>query len=56
MFWIFILMAGLALTFAQLGAYSVLVGILSLGLKLAILAIVFLVVALVWRKYFSAKK
>jgi hypothetical protein len=55
MFWIFILVAVLALMFVKLGVYSVWVTVLSAGLKLAVLVIAFLLIALAWRKYFRAK-
>ena len=56
MFWIFILLAGLALTFSTLGAYSVLISVLSGVLKLALLVIAGLSIALIWRKFFGEKK
>lgn len=52
MFWTFLLFAGLAAVFAQLGAYSVMVALLSGGLKLALLVIAGFVIALLWRKVF----
>ena len=52
MFWTFMMFAGLAAVFAQLGAYSVWVVLLAGGLKLALLAIAGLVVVLLWRKLF----
>jgi hypothetical protein len=53
MFWTFLMMTGLALVFAQLGAYSVLVAVLAGGLKLALLIIAGLVIAILWRKMFQ---
>ncbi len=53
MFWTFLMMTGLALVFAQLGAYSVLVAVLAGGLKLAFLIIAAFVIAIVWRKVFQ---
>ncbi|MBV5337677.1 MAG: hypothetical protein J0653_06985, partial [Deltaproteobacteria bacterium] len=56
MFWIFILGTGLALTFAKLGAYSVLVSMLSSGLTLALLIIACMTVHLLWRKVIGGNK
>ena len=53
MFWTFLMMTGLALVFAQLGAYSVLVAVLAGGLKLALLIIAAVVIVLLWRKVFQ---
>lgn len=53
MFWTFLIVIGLALVFAQLGAYSVLVVMLAGGLKLALLVIAVFVIALLWRKVFQ---
>jgi hypothetical protein len=53
MFWTFLMMTGLALVFAQLGAYSVLVAVLAGGLKLAILIIAAFVIVILWRKVFQ---
>jgi hypothetical protein len=53
MFWTFLMMTGLALVFAQLGAYSVLVAVLAGGLKLALLIIAGFVIVLFWRKVFQ---
>lgn len=53
MFWTVLIFAGLAFVFAQLGAYSVWVGLLAGGLKLALLVIVGLLIALLWRKVLS---
>lgn len=50
MFWIFILFASLAAFFVKLGAYSVWVSMLALFLKLAVIIIVVLSVALLWKK------
>ncbi len=47
------MMTGLALVFAQLGAYSVLVAVLAGGLKLALLVIAVFVIVLLWRKVFQ---
>lgn len=55
MVWIFALLMGLALVFFKLGSASVWVGILTLGFKLSIFVITFLVVALIWKK-FKAKQ
>ncbi|MCX9157783.1 hypothetical protein OPU71_16795 [Niveibacterium sp. 24ML] len=40
MFWIVLLLGGLSLTFAQLGALSVTVTFLSIALRLALLALI----------------
>ena len=53
MFWTFLILSGLALLFAQLGAYSVWVVLLAGGLKVALLVIAGLVITLLWRKVFS---
>jgi hypothetical protein len=53
MFWTFLMMTGLALVFAQLGAYSVLVAVLAGGLRLALLVIAGFVIVLLLRKVFS---
>lgn len=55
MFWLAIIGIGVAFTFIKLGALSVWVGILAAGIKLALLAIVGLVAALLWRKVSSSK-
>jgi membrane protein implicated in regulation of membrane protease activity len=52
MFWTFLLIAALALVFMKLGAYSVLVALLSGGLQLALFIIFGLVIAMLWRKIF----
>jgi hypothetical protein len=49
MFWTFLLFAVLALVFVKLGAYSVWVGILSIGIKAALVIICLLTTALAWR-------
>lgn len=53
MFWAFLLCTGMALVFAQLGAYSVWVVLLAGGLKLAFLVIAILAIVLLWRKVFQ---
>jgi hypothetical protein len=53
MFWTFLMFTGLAVVFAQLGAYSVLVAVLAGGLKLALLIIAGFVIVLLWRKVFQ---
>lgn len=52
MFWGFLLLTGLAAMFAQLGALSVWVSVLKLGLMLALLALVVMGIVLFWRKVF----
>jgi hypothetical protein len=53
MFWTFMMFTGLAIVFAQLGAYSVLVAVLAGGLKLALLVIAGFLIVLLWRKVFQ---
>ena len=55
MIWLVIIGIGMAITFVKLGALSVWVGVLAAGIKLALLAIVGLVAALLWKKIFAAK-
>jgi uncharacterized protein YqfA (UPF0365 family) len=55
MFWLAIIGIGVAFTFVKLGALSVWVGILAAGIKLALLAIVGLVVALIWKRVSGSK-
>lgn len=50
MFWTFILIVALALTFVRLGAYSVLVSVLSGSLQLAMLVIAALTIVIIWRR------
>ena len=49
MFWKFLVFVGLAASFTQLGASSVMVGILATGLKAAIFIIAALAVVLFWK-------
>ena len=53
MFWAFLMFTGLAAVFAQLGAYSVLVAVLAVGLKVALVVIAGFVIVLLWRKAFQ---
>jgi hypothetical protein len=53
MFWGFLLLTGLAFVFAQLGAMSVWISVLKLGLMLALLALVVMGIVLLWRKVFG---
>lgn len=50
MFWVFILVAALGLGLIKLGTYSVWVTVLYGGLQLALLVIVGLTIALIWRR------
>jgi len=50
MFWGFLLFAGLAAVFAQLGAMSVWLTVLKGGLMLAFLIIAVMGIVLLWRK------
>jgi hypothetical protein len=52
MFWGFLIFAGLALVFAQLGAMSVWLTVLKGGLMLALLIVVVMAILLLWRKVF----
>ncbi len=56
MFWGFLLLTGLAFVFAQLGALSVWVTVLKLGLMLALLLMAVISIVFVWRKVFSVRK
>jgi hypothetical protein len=56
MLWAFILVVGLAIVLVKLGVYSMLVGVLSVGLKLALLVIAVLTIVLVWYRVIGAKK
>ena len=49
MFWNFLVFVSLAASFSQLGASSVTIGILSVGLKAAIFIIAALAVMLLWK-------
>lgn len=53
MFWGFLLLTGLALVFIQLGAMSVWVTVLKLGLMLALLVLAAMVIVVLWRKIFQ---
>ncbi len=55
MFWIVLLFSGLGMMFFKLGAMSVTVELLSLGLRVAMLAIFCAVLLLLWRKIFGNK-
>jgi hypothetical protein len=52
MFWGFLIFAGLAFVFAQLGAMSVWLTVLKGGLMLALLIVVVMAILLLWRKVF----
>lgn len=53
MFWIFLLLTALAAVLIKLGAASVMVSVLSMGLKAAVIAIAILGVLLIWKRLFS---
>ena len=53
MFWGFLLLSGLAFVFVQLGAMSVWVVVLKLGLMVALLVLVVMGIVLLWRKLFT---
>ncbi len=50
MFWIFILVVGLATMVFKLGSYSAWITVLAIVLKLAILGIAILAAAFVWQR------
>ncbi len=53
MFWTFIIVSMLGMLIFKLGAYSVLVIVLSNLLKIAVVLLVGISVLMFWRKYFS---
>ncbi len=55
MFWVFLLLVILAIVFAKLGAYSVWFAIFKGGLLLAVVVIIGLAIALLWRQVFGQK-
>ena len=55
MFWGFLLLTGLAFVFAQLGAMSVWVSVLKLGLMLALLVLAVTGIVLLWHMVFVSK-
>lgn len=56
MFWIFMLIAGGAVTFMKLGMYLVLIKVLMIALAAAGLIIAALVVMMVWRRVFPGRR
>jgi hypothetical protein len=52
MIWVFVLGAGLALTFSTLGALSVWVKLLAIGLKAALFVLGILSLAFIWKHLF----
>lgn len=56
MFWGFLLLSGLAFVFVQLGALSVWVVVLKLGLMAALLVLAAMGIVLLWRKVFDNRK
>lgn len=50
MFWTFLLLSALAAVFIKLGAASVMVSVLSMGLQAAVIVIAMLAALLLWRK------
>jgi len=56
MIWIFALAIGLAMTFSTLGAFSVWIKVLAVGLKVALFAISILTLAFIWKHLFRNKK
>jgi len=55
MFWGFLLLTGLAFVFVQLGALSVWVVVLKLGLMMALLVLAIMGIVLLWRVVFSIR-
>lgn len=55
MFWGFLLLSGFAFVFMQLGAMSVWVSVLKLGLMLALLLLAVMGIVLLWRKVFGIR-
>lgn len=55
MFWIFLLAVALATTFTKLGAASVMISILSIGLQVALGIIALLAALLVWKHFVRHK-
>jgi hypothetical protein len=56
MFWIFLLLTSIAALLIKLGAASVMVSVLSIGLKAAVTAIAILATLLLWMKLSKQKK
>ena len=50
MFWTFLMLSALAAAFIKLGAVSVMVSVLSMGLQAAVIVIAILAALLLWRK------
>jgi len=55
MFWGFLLLSALSLTFVKLGSYSVWVVVFSTALKMALVVISILVALLIWTKIIKKK-
>lgn len=51
MFWGFLILSALGLTFVKLGSYSVWMVVFSTGLKMALIVIAVLAALLIWSKY-----
>ena len=51
MFWIFLLLTSLAAVLIKLGAASVMVSVLSIGIKIAVILIFALTALLLWKNY-----
>jgi len=56
MFWVFLLLSALGLTFVKLGSYSVWVVVFSTMLKMALVVIAVLVALLIWTKVIKKKE
>lgn len=55
MFWVFLILSALGLTFVKLGSYSVWVVVFSTVLKIALIVITSLIVLLMWTKVIRKK-
>jgi len=51
MFWGFLILSALGLTFVKLGSYSVWMVVFATGLKMALIVIAVLAALLIWSKY-----
>ncbi len=56
MFWGFLILSALGLTFVKLGSYSVWVVVFSTALKMALVVISILVALLIWTKVIKKKE
>ena len=56
MIWVFILVIGVALTFSALGAFSVWLKLMAVGLKVALFVIGILILVFAWKHIFDKKR